>query len=89
MQRLRTPIDEIAHKPQAILFFSELESSEKLGQLVEASLYIADGELLTIYPPEYRAWAQQTGVRAGVLGVREVRYVPGREPLAVVDTALA
>jgi hypothetical protein len=25
----------------------------------------------------------------GVLGVREVRYVPGRDRLAVVDTSLA
>jgi hypothetical protein len=29
------------------------------------------------------------GELRGMLGVREVRYVPGREPLAVVDTALA
>jgi len=28
------------------------------------------------------------GELRGMLGVREVRYVPGREPLAVVDTAL-
>jgi 3',5'-cyclic-AMP phosphodiesterase len=30
-----------------------------------------------------------TGELRGMLGVREVRYVPGREPLAVVDTSLA
>ncbi len=29
------------------------------------------------------------GELRGMLGVREVRYVPGREPLAVVDTSLA
>jgi len=29
------------------------------------------------------------GELRGMLGVREVRYVPGREPLAVVDTTLA
>jgi hypothetical protein len=29
------------------------------------------------------------GELRGMLGVRDVRYVPGREPLAVVDTALA
>ena len=49
--------------------------------------HLSDGELLTIYPPEYRAWAAQSGMHEvrEVRAVREVRG--GREARAPLEIA--